>query len=278
MKAQAQELLRVLQRDLAAYDSLLPSLPEVAVRVRALTADPECTIHQLEQEIAKDAVMAARLVKVANSAALLRNQPLTSLRQAITNLGVNLVRSLVTQLGILQSMQGRGDSPHMREFVTSGLHISALCHSLASKQPHLDPELASLGGLLHDIGKLPLRKFLDKRPDLTPGTRDQLEQLLHPIVGAMMLRRWQMAEALVQMAREHERILRESGSLRPDYVDIVIAANLLHYGTDTGRYARYAQLYIPALEKCMFHGPGEGWQQSATERMELTLSLINPEH
>src|SRR5690625_5469812 len=94
---------------------MLPSLPEVAVRVRTLTADPECTIQQLEQEIAKDAVMAARLVKVANSAALLRGQPLTSLRQAITNLGINLVRSLVTQLGILQSMQGRSDSPHMRD-------------------------------------------------------------------------------------------------------------------------------------------------------------------
>src|SRR5690625_3302623 len=60
MKAQAQELLQILQRDLAAYDSMLPSLPEVAVRVRTLTADPECTIQQLEQEIAKDAVMAAR--------------------------------------------------------------------------------------------------------------------------------------------------------------------------------------------------------------------------
>lgn len=70
MKALAQELLRVLQRDLAAYDSLLPSLPEVAVRMRALTTDPACTIHKLEQEIAKDAVMAARLVKVANSAAV----------------------------------------------------------------------------------------------------------------------------------------------------------------------------------------------------------------
>lgn len=275
MKAQAQELLQILQRDLAAYDSMLPSLPEVAVRVRTLTADPECTIQQLEQEIAKDAVMAARLVKVANSAALLRGQPLTSLRQAITNLGINLVRSLVTQLGILQSMQGRSDSPHMRDFVTNGMHISALCHSLASKQPHLDPELASLGGLLHDIGKLPLRTFLAKRSELTPGARYQLEQLLHPTVGAMMLQRWQMADALVQMAREHERIVRETGSHQADYVDIVIAANLLHYGTETGRYARYAHHPIPALEKCVGQDPHEDWQQRALERLELAQSIFS---
>src|SRR5690625_7988947 len=86
MKAQAQELLQILQRDLAAYDSMLPSLPEGAVRVRTLTADPECTIQQLEQEIAKDAVIAARLVKEANSAALLRCQPLTPERQQLPTL------------------------------------------------------------------------------------------------------------------------------------------------------------------------------------------------
>ncbi|MDQ2077072.1 HDOD domain-containing protein [Marinimicrobium sp. ABcell2] len=273
MKEQAQELLRILQRDLAAHNTLLPSLPEVALRVRLLTSDPDCNIAQLEQEVAKDAVIAARLVKVANSASLLRGNPVTSLRQAIANLGLNLVRSLVTQLAILQTMQRRGDSPHMRDFVDVGLRISALCHTLASHQTHLDPELASLGGLLHNIGKLPLREFLGKRPELTLAERNTLEQLLHPAVGAMMLRRWQMAEPLVQMAREHEKILRESGSPKADYVDIVIAANLLHYGTDTGRYARYAKMRIPALEKCTRQLDKDGLQKSAEQRMELALSL-----
>src|SRR5690625_6917947 len=166
-------------------------------------------------------------------------------------------------------MQGRSDSPRMRDFVTNGMHISALFHSLASKQPHWDPELASLGGLLHDIGKLPLRTFLATRAELAPGARYQLEQLLRPTVGAMMLQRWQMADALVQMAREHERILRETDSPQADYVDIVIAADLLHYGTETGRYARYAHHPIPALEKCVGPDSGDHWQQTALERMQL---------
>ncbi len=84
-----------------------------------------------------------------------------------------------------------------------------------------------------------------------------------------------MADALVQMAREHERILRETGSHQADYVDIVIAANLLHYGTETGRYARYAHHPIPALEKCVGPNSGDHWQQKALERMQLAQSLFS---
>lgn len=275
MKEQAEQLLRQLERDIAANRLILPSLPEVAMRVRELTSDPSCEISQLEREVAKDAAIAARLMKVANSSALLRGSPLTSLRQAITNLGFALVRSLVTQLAILQTMQSGHDKQRLRGFVAGGLRISALCHTLAGYQKHLDPELAALGGLLHDIGKLPLREFLEGRPELSPQQRLQFEQLLHPTVGAMMLRRWQMVESLVQMAREHECIMRDTGNTKADYVDIVIAANLLHYGTDKGRYAQYADKTIPAIEKCIRGHAEEKVHQNTEERMALALALIS---
>src|SRR5690606_41052885 len=103
-----------------------------------------------------------------------------------------LVRSMVTQLAILQTMQSGADKERLRGFVASGLQISALCHTLASRQPQLDAELAALGGLLHDIGKLPLRDFLLRQADVEPAERLQFEQILHPYVGAIMLQRWQM--------------------------------------------------------------------------------------
>jgi len=274
MRGQAQQLLYALERDISANRLILPSLPEIALRVRQLTSDPDCSVSALVHEVSKDAGISARLLKVANSTALLRGKPLTSMTQVITNLGFDLVRSLVTQLAILQTMQSRQDARRMRGFVASGLRISALSHTLAQLQPHLDPELAALGGLMHDIGKLPLRDFLERRPELDDSRRQQLDQILHPVVGALMLRRWQMDPSLIQMAREHERILRDSGHSQADYVDIVIAANLLHYGTDTGRYAQYAGRDIPALQKCLTQYPEEAVLKSTEERMELAMLLI----
>ncbi|MHB0764979.1 HDOD domain-containing protein [Stutzerimonas sp. NM35] len=251
MRERAKYLLTLLQSDIAANRLILPSLPEVGLRVRLITLQENCTLGELEREIATDPALAARLVKVASSSVMRRGVPVSSLKQAIAGLGFDLVRLLVSQLAILQTMKStQGDKVRLRGFVASGSHISALCRALSAPFPHLDAELATLGGLLHDIGKLPLRDFLQRQENLTPIERLHFELMLHPHVGAMMLRQWKVSEELVQMARGHESILRETGQPLPDYVDLVIAANLLHYGVEKGRYARFAGLDIPALRKC----------------------------
>lgn len=275
MKERAQNLLKTIETDILSNRLILPSLPEVAIRVRELAADPDCSVAVLEREVAKDAAIAARLIKVANSSALRRGIPVTALKQAIMSLGFNQVRSLVTQLAILQTMRGSKDTARLQGFVASGLHISALCHSLAAQHAGLDAELASLGGLLHDIGKLPLRDFLLQREELSKLERLQFELVLHPYVGAMLLKHWGMTGELVQMARWHEAVLRETGKAEPDYVDVVIAANILHYGTQKGRYAKYAEMSIPAIIKCTGKSTDALNACQAEQRMQLSQALAS---
>lgn len=270
-----KKLLARIEQDITSNRLIFPSLPEVALRVRRLTEDENCTPAKLEKEIAKDAAIAARLIKVANSSAMRSGRPVTSLKQAITRLGLSLVRTLVTQLSILQSMNRCRDPQRLRGFVASGLKISALCHALAQRQKHLDPEQAALAGLLHDIGKLPLRQFLGNYPKARDNERlcQHLEQRLHPRVGAMLLSHWQLPRELVQVAGEHEETGRDSGK-RADYTDVVIAANLLHYGTAKGRYAHLDGVSVPALEKCR---PADGGaiSRQCDQRMELSRALLS---
>lgn len=276
VKERARQLLQLMLGDIAANRLILPSLPEVGLRVRALTLREDCSIAELEREIARDPAIAARLIKVASSSVMRRGTPVTSLKQAIAGLGFDLVRLLVSQLAILQTMKSSpGDKVRLRGFVASGSHISALCRALVVPFPHLDAELATLGGLLHDIGKLPLRDFLQHQEDLSPVERLRFELMLHPHVGAMMLRQWQVPEELVQMARDHEAILRETGQPLPDYVDLVIAANVLHYGMQKGRYVRFAGCDIPALRKCM--GDSQGFKDSprAEECIRMAQLLVS---
>lgn len=274
VEERARVLLKQLQADIAANRLVLPSLPEVGLRVRALTLQENCTVAELEREIARDAAIAARLIKVASSAVMRRGVPVSSLKQAITGLGFDLVRLLVSQLAILQVMNsGSGDRKRLRDFVASGSHISAICRALAGGFPHLDVEMAALGGLLHDIGKLPLRDFLQRQENLTAYERLRFELILHPIVGALLLRSWKVPDELVQMARGHESILRETGQPLPDYVDLVIAANLLHYGVEKGRYSRYSGVEIPALRKCTGGLGSEAISTRLEECMRMAQAL-----
>ena len=269
-------LLQLIEQDILANRLILPSLPEVALRVREMSSAEDADLAKLEKEIAKDAAIAARILKVANSSAMQRGKPLSSLKQAISRLGLNLVRSLVTQLAILQTMQSCDDKERLRGFVASGLRISALCHSLSAHQPHLDREQAALAGLLHDIGKLPLRKFLNRQAGLCDNEAlcRHIEQELHPQVGALMLRHWNFPEELIQATAEHEEMLRDSGAL-PDYADVVIAANLLHYGTEKGRYAHLAEQAIPAMTKCLPEAAQDRLEHSVEQRMAMSLSMIS---
>lgn len=276
MKQRALEMLQRLESEIAANQLVLPSVPEVGVRVRALVESEDCSVEKLEREVARDAAIAARLVKVANSSIMRRGVPVSSLRQAILLLGFQLVRSMVTQLALLQTMsRGGGDPGRLRGFVAGGVHVSARCRMLAGSFTHLDAELAALGGLLHDIGKLPLREFLQRQPNLSRMGRLRFELMLHPLVGARLLRHWNMPDELVQMARWHESVLRETSNPLPDYVDIVIAASLLHYGTEKGRYARYAGVAVPALRKCQTVAGSLDTEQDEQGRAELVQAMLS---
>lgn len=104
--------------------------------------------------------------------------------------------------------------------------------------------------------------------------RLQFELILHPYTGAILLKHWGMADALIQVAFYHERILRDSPGELPDYTDVVIVANLMHYGIEQGRYSRYKNQLIPALEKCIHHDQLSTLEGSIEERMEMALVLI----
>lgn len=272
MRERAQVLLKVIESDIKSNRLILPSLPEVAITVRNLIADPNCSTNCLAREIVKDATIAARLIKVANSSFMRRGRPVSSVKQAVASLGFDLVRSLVTQLAILQTMRTSKDQRRLQGFVASGMHISTLCYSIARNHQHLDPELASLAGLLHDIGKLPLRDFLLGQEQMSKIERLQFELILHPLVGTMLLRHWQMTEELVQVARWHETVMRETGKDEPDYVDVTIAANLLHYGTSRGRYVKYANISIPAIAKCGLSG-NQLNQEVTAQRMLVSQAM-----
>lgn len=61
MKERAQNLLKTIESDILSNRLILLSLPEVAIRVRELAADPNCSVTVLEREAAKDAAYSSAL-------------------------------------------------------------------------------------------------------------------------------------------------------------------------------------------------------------------------
>lgn len=235
------DLIATLEHEIGGNQLVLPTLPEVALRVRRILADPDCSINKLVQAISSDAAMTARLIKVTNSAAYRRHKPVEDLKAAVTRLGLQLVRSMVTQLALLQSMHVYDDSVNrkLKKITDHSIEVAARCNALAACYTSLNAEEALLAGLLHDIGKLPLIARMEQLvgPRMSTLPTDAILIDLHTRVGGLVLRTWQFAPELIAVAEEHHHQQR-----RPlaaiDYTDLVIAANVLDHrqqGRGTGQ-------------------------------------------
>lgn len=222
--------------DLESGQLQLPTLPEVALRVRDVVDDENANANQISGIIAQDAALSARLIQVANSPLYRGRNEIDRLDMVVARLGNKLVRNLVTSQVMKQMFQATHDAvdQHLRAVWEHSVQVAAISRVLAGQCPSISPDQAMLAGLLHDIGTLPILYRAEERQELldTAGLLDHLIATLHTRVGGAILRHWKFPEALVEVAEQHEDLTRVHDG-GPDLVDVVQVANLQsHMGTE----------------------------------------------
>ncbi|MDX1251930.1 MAG: HDOD domain-containing protein [Gammaproteobacteria bacterium] len=211
----------------------LPTLPEVAWRVRKAAQEQGTTATQLSKLISTDAALCTRLLQVANSPLYKGTNAITNVQTAIARLGQRQVKNLITSVVVSQLFQAQAPPMIRHRLKTTWAHtiqVAAISHVFARKFTRLMPEQAMLAGLIHDIGKLPILAQIELFPELLEDekTVDRLVALLHPQIGKIVLETWNFPPEMVAVAAEHENLERNSRA-NPDYTDVVLMANLLSH-------------------------------------------------
>ncbi len=241
----------VLLKDIKQHCLKLPSLPEVAIRVRKAVEDENSTAAQIARLVGVDAALSARLLRVANSSIYRGDKPIDTLPMAVTRLGGKVVRSLVSSLVAQQLYQS--PSPAVRQRMTElwmhSVEVAAISHLLARRFTSLDPEQAMLAGLLHDIGGLPILSRAGDFPDIVaaPGMLDEAIEKLHIVIGKLILEIWNFPADLVTAVAEHEDLGRYTATV--DYADVVLVANLHSYVGKAHPHAHVNWGDVPAFAK-----------------------------
>jgi len=106
-----------------------------------------------------------------------------------------------------------------------------------------------LGGLIHDIGTLPILVKAEQIPELANDDQalDEVISKLHASIGRLILEAWKFPQELVDVAASHEDLQRNSPQV--DYVDVVMVANLHSYIGSRHRHAGGNWSSIPAFAK-----------------------------
>ncbi|HEC20773.1 MAG TPA: HDOD domain-containing protein [Gammaproteobacteria bacterium] len=212
----------------------VPSMPEVAVKIRRMIEQEDASIPKLVQAIQADPAVSARLIKAANGALYHGYPPVETCVRAIERLGVNTTKHLVVSF-VLRNLFQEAITTKLLDHCACDLwlhsvEVAAISQALANVTPGLDAEEALLAGLLHDIGELVILSYADNYPEIA---RDEtsLRGVIQPIkgkIGRAVLQAWQFAEPFLLAAAEAEQWTRNPAP-QADYCDVVLVAHLHSY-------------------------------------------------
>ncbi|WP_181919284.1 HDOD domain-containing protein [Alkalilimnicola ehrlichii] len=206
---------------------VLPGVPEVAQKVRAVASDTDAGPKELANVINIDPPLAAHIIKVSNSVSYRGGTVNRSIQGAVTRLGFRLTATLATSFSILQIMgSASGDHARIRDLYAHSLAVAERTYAIARRHKHLNAEDALLAGLVHDLGVLVISQYLRHQDRFNNEQQNEaIIQALHPQAGATLLRRWEFPEQLIEAIEVHEDWERGEASTKPDYTDLIIVAN-----------------------------------------------------
>lgn len=192
----------------------LPTLPAVAVEILDLTRDPDVVVEELAYALGKDSVLAAKLLRLANSSLFRRGEPVTTLVDAAVRLGLQTVKLMTLSFTLAdvipRSATARFDytAYWRRSLVTT---VAARSLARLSKSAYEDE--AFVCGLLSHIGELVLAETAPARwADATsrnggrppgPALQRELLGLDHMEAAALLLQSWDLPEVIWRSVRHH---------------------------------------------------------------------------
>jgi len=188
----------------------VPMLPDVAQRVIAMTSDPEISIIRLAELVAKDQVLASRVLGLANSAFSASMVHIGTVSESIVRLGTTAVRNLVVTISLTSRMQDQSVyGARGRQLFDHALGTAYMAR-LVAERAQVDADEAFLCGLVHDIGKLVILKMAHQygRTHTDALSADAVERVLvdhHARIGGVALRRWKLPETVDEPVIFHHR-------------------------------------------------------------------------
>lgn len=220
----SESIIEAIESD----ELVLPTMPEMALQVREVAENPDASVKDLASVIGGDAALTARIIKVANSAIYRGANEIEDLNMALMRLGMATTCTLATGLAMEQMFQATSDmvDKRLRQVWTASSEIAGMCTVLCKHFTKLRPDQATLAGLTHKIGVLPILSYAEDNPELLKDsmTLDQIIKTMHPRIGCKILMTWDFPKEIQNVPIAHLKLARKID--QADYADLVTTALL----------------------------------------------------
>jgi HD-like signal output (HDOD) protein len=233
---------------------MLGGTAQAGRRLLAMLCNPSITAAEIAAAIDREPGLAARVLRVANSAFYGLTRKVSTIDRALMLLGLNAVRGIAAAACLDRAVPQGKDAPQIDVTTLLGHSVAVAAAASELAKSHL-PALASealIAGLLHDYGVLVqlrvdppgLQQFtreLQSAPGHASLSESRLLKATHDHCAAVIFEEWQLPATLVASARYHHL---------PDAAPAPHAgiAALIHVADHLARSAGMAFAYEPQAE------------------------------
>ncbi len=200
----AESVARMLDKRIGAGDLDMPMLPAAATKLLALPEDADA--RALCGALETDQVIAAHVLRLANSAAYRGATEIVSLSQAVARLGGRVIRQLVmlivSDTQVFHSVRFAEPVRLARERSVA----AAVFSGETARQKRLSVEHSFLGGLLHNVGQPILWRLLEQhvKGEASQSTLEDIVIKRHSVVGATLAAAWELPATLIDLLNNVE--------------------------------------------------------------------------
>ena len=243
----------IVQKELEAAiesDQLeLPTLPEVALKIRDTAQQDDISPKALADVVTEDPALAARFIRIANSPMFRAIRTIDDLQQAIGRIGVEYAANLAAGLAIEHMFQATTElvDRELRAVWSHACEVAAITGVMAKSFTRLRPDQATLAGLIHTIGVLPILSYAEDNPSLIRDSfaLEQIVEKLHGRLGTKILEKWDFPDELSMVPSRYTDFSRNVASV--DFVDLVMVAHLQTLSGNDHPHASEDWSEIPAF-------------------------------
>jgi putative nucleotidyltransferase with HDIG domain len=229
---------------LKSHINRMTPLSPTVTKVITICNQHEASPADVSKIISVDPVLMAKVLRLINSAYYGLPQKVTSIVRAIIMLGINTVKNMLLSTAVMSTLGNRRNfnALEMIEFWKHSLAVG-VTSKLIAKKHRLPPEVQEeyfIGGLLHDIGKIPLNNRFSEEYhqalDLSEDTHQPLflaeNQMLgtnHAMVGKLIAENWNLGNDLTDIICQHH----SESSYRGNNRQLVYVITLSDYLVNT---------------------------------------------
>lgn len=193
----------------------LPTLPTVFTQINKVMSNKNSSAADIARIIKDDPALTTKILRVTNSAAYGGEIKISSVTQAVSRIGFQATGDIAMSLSVLNMFKGQGAVDY-KMFWRHSLSVAMAMDIIPKNIGKLarSPKDMFTSGLLHDVGVFVLdqhggdlyRQVLTMVGDMGKPLHEVERQLMgtdHAEVGAMLLKKWNVPEVIIDAVEHH---------------------------------------------------------------------------